>query len=549
MFDKFLETLKRIGLGKIVTTVLLATISGMILLFLARTMNSSSLSMLASNLDPKDAAEIVSKLEGMSVEYEVNRDGTQLMVASDALARVRMALAQDGLLSGVHAQGYELFDKGDSLGTTAFTQDINYIRALEGELVRSILTLRIISAARVHIVLPKRDPFQREQRNPTASVVIKTRGTLSQGSEVIASIQQLVAAAVPGLEPMRVSVIDNNGKLLAKSVDGSATNATGNLNEQRLALEEKLSHTIESLVENTVGYGKARAQVYVDLNMDRTTESSEIYDPNTQVVRSSQTITDASSETQVDSQGVSVRNTVPTPGGGTGGTQQNQAQNKANKNQEIINYEISKTIRQYAKESGAIKRISIAVMVDGIHEKDAKGTDIYRARPQEDLDKIKELVKTALGFSADRGDEIQVLNMPFATQQNEEMSTSIWDSITKYDIFRMLEIAAFIIVGLILALAVLKPFFSIMQAIFKSLNPTIFFEEAQAKDATPATQPNTPHPQPNTSFGKPGTPVQEIQLKNVSGLVRSDTVDSIHMLLEDYPQEAAKVVNSWLNER
>lgn len=502
------------------------------LVYLFSKISTSSMVLLYGNIDPKVAGEVITKLEGQGIPYELRGDGTQILVPSNQAPRLRMLFAQEGL-PAIDGVGYEIFDKGDSLSTTAFTQDINYIRALEGELSKSIGSLNSVAAVRVHLVIPKREPFQREQRVPTASVIIKTKGA-SLTPQNIQAIQQLVSAAVPGLEASRVAIIDNNGRLLARSKDGDDTQEINNgINDSRILLEEKLSHTIESLVERTVGYGKVRAQVSVDLDLDRITESSELYDPATQVVRSTQTVSDISQEAQTENQPITVKNAVPSPQGSARvGAAASVAQNKSTRNQEIINYEISKTVRQYVKESGEIKRLSIAVMVDGIRTKDGK-EEKYTPRSAEDLENIKTIIKSAVGFQATRGDEIQVIHMPFVAEAPEDSASNNWLlGLTKSDVFRLLEILAFVGIGLLLTFYIIKPFSKSLMTVMQSIKPSIKqTEEAEAVVAEHNRK-----------------PPDAVQLKNVSGLVQSDTINTIHSLLADYPKQAAKVVNSWLNE-
>lgn len=523
------------GKTRVIMTLSFSVMLLIILVFLVSKMSTSSMVLLYNNIDPKVAGEVITKLEGQGVAYELRGDGSQILVPSNQAPRLRMLFAQEGL-PGTDGVGYEIFDKGDSLSTTAFTQDINYIRALEGELAKSIGSLNSVAAVRVHLVIPKREPFQREQRVPTASVVIKIKGSSSLATQNIQAIQQLVSAAVPGLDASRVAIIDNNGRLLAKSKDGNDTQEINNgVNDHRMLLEEKLSHTIESLVERTVGYGKVRAQVSVDLDLDRITESSELYDPATQVVRSTQTVSDLSQEAQTENQPIAVKNAVPSPQGSAkvGGAAP-VAQNKSTRNQEIINYEISKTVRQYVKESGEIKRLSIAVMVDGIRTQEGK-EEKYTPRSPEDLESIKTIVKSAIGFQATRGDEIQVIHMPFITETPEEAASSYnWlFGLSKNDFFRLLEILAFVSVGMFLTFSIIKPFTKSLMAVIHSMNPPL--KQTEEEDLIATAQNRKPPP-------------EAVQLKNVSGLVQSDTINTIHSLLQDYPKQAAKVVNSWLNE-
>ncbi len=528
--DNIIETIKRLGIARVAITVTFALMLLTLLVFLFTRVSTSSMVLLYGQIDPKEAGEVISKLEGQGVSYELKGDGTQIYVAPNDAARLRMLFAQEGIPSS-GTTGYEIFDRGDSLSTTAFTQDINYVRALEGELVKSITSLNGVAAARVHLVMPKREPFQREQKTPTASVVIKAKN-LSKHS--IQAIQQLVAASVPGMEASRVAVIDNNGRLLAKSENSndSQTINTG-VNEQRALLEEKLSHTIESLLEKTVGYGKVRAQVSVDLDLDRTTESSELYDPNGQVVRSTQTISDINQEMQSESIPLTVKNAVPTPQGGAVGGDSQGLQNKSNRNQEIINYEISKTVRQYVKESGEIKRLSVAVMVDGGRKTNTEGATEYTPRSTEELERIKTLVKSAIGFQDKRGDELEVVNMPFTQDSIEDTNTYDWMfNFGKNDLFRILEILAFAFVGFLLIMNIIRPFMKSFKLMLNTLSI--------AKAAQKASE-------ENQAIQQQGE--QAVQLKNVSGLVQSESVETVQSLLSENPQQAAKVVNSWLNER
>jgi flagellar M-ring protein FliF len=537
MVDTLLEAINRIGKARVVITLTFVIILLGMLAFLFARLSSSSMVLLYSNLDPKVAGEIISKLDGQGVSYELLGDGSQVMVPAGQAPKLRMMFAQDGL-PGRDGIGYEIFDKGDSLSTTAFTQDINYIRALEGELVKSITSLSAVAVARVHLVIPKREPFQREQKTPTASVVLKTKGSNSLSSQNIQAIQQLVAAAVPGLDASRVAIIDNNGRLLAKSKDVNDSQEINNgVNEHRVLLEERLSHTIESLLERTVGYGKVRAQVAVDLDLDRVTESSELYDPATQVIRSTQTISDQSQEAQVENQPITAKNSVPSPqGAAKAGSIAPVAQNKTARNQEIINYEISKTVRQYVKESGEIKRLSIAVMVDGVRTMEG-ATEKYQPRTAEELENIKTIVKSAIGFQPTRGDDIQVIHMPFVIEQQEVGSSYDWlFGLNKNDIFRLIELIAFVVTGLLLTLSIIKPFFKNLMIVMQSIKPVM--RQPKLEEEEEKEEQDSPKRKKQAA----------IQLKNVAGLVQSDTVNTIHSLLEDYPKHAAKVVNSWLNE-
>lgn len=544
--EKFLEIIRKFGAVRLAMVAGFSVTLLIILATLYIQISGSKKVLLYGGLEPKVAGEIITKLEGQGVAYSLQGDGTQILVDADVAPKLRMLFAQEGLpSSGII--GYEIFDKGDSLSTTAFTQDINYIRALEGELVKSIMSLNAVKGARVHLVIPKREPFQREQKTPTASVVLKTQTAGSLSRQQINAIRQLVSASVPGLESSKVAIVDNNGRLLAKTEDmNDSQNINNNINDHRILLEEKLSHTVESLVERTVGSGKVRARVSVDLDLDRVTESSELYDPESQVVRSTQIISDSNKESQTENKPITVRNAVP--GGAKNSDQDNGIKNQSNKNQEIVNYEISKTVRQYIKESGEIKRLSIAVMVDGVRTMTQNGKEKYATRTQEELQNLKTLVKSAIGFRADRGDEIQVINMRFANEDLPINESSTWGlGITKQDIFRLIELSVFLAVGLLIVFVVLKPFVIAFTPNKKTTPAGTQDTKKQAplQQSTEGEQNETLESQK----AKRQKSTEAVKLKNVSGLVQSDSVDTIYSLLEDYPQQAARVVNTWLNER
>ena len=283
----FLGFLRSLGVGRIIALGVVA--AGLLGFFFYLTVRITTppMSLLYSGLDASDSGAVVSQLEGMNVPYKLVGDGTSIMVPEDRVLRLRMSMAQKGLPSG-GAVGYEIFDKGNSLGTTSFEQKINQLRALEGELARTIRSLNPIAAARVHLVLPQRELFSRDERKPSASITLRTRGTLSPSE--VSAIQHLVASAVPDLKPNEISIIDQNSTLLAAG-DGTPTGdaaTTNQMADRRNAYEDKVKGEIEKLIGSVVGPGHVRAEVSADLNFDRSTVNAETYDPDSQVVSSSE---------------------------------------------------------------------------------------------------------------------------------------------------------------------------------------------------------------------------------------------------------------------
>src|SRR4029077_574784 len=353
--------------------------------------------------------------------------------------------------------GYEIFDKSDALGSTTFVQNINHLRALEGELARTIRGIDRVQAARVHLVLPDRPLFSRDKADPTASIVLKVRGTLEP--QQVRAIRHLVATAVNGLKPERVSVIDETGKLLA---DGAAPdNPLEGIgaDDRKAAYEKRLRSQVEAIVSSVVGPGRGGVKITADFDLNRVTQTSDKFDPDGRVVRSSQT-REESSATAGDAKGpVSVGNELPGAGksneGGTGSGDQNH------KTEEIVNYEISRITKTEVTEAGRVNRVSAAVLVDGNYTKNDKGEVADQPRSKEEIDHIAALVRSAIGFDAKRGDQVEVVNLRFAeTPAMPIAEPAGWMSylqFTKDDIMRFAEQGVMGVLGLIVLLLVVRP--------------------------------------------------------------------------------------------
>ena len=239
---------------------------------------------LFTDLSPEDFAGIVKDLERQAIAFELRNDGAVIMVPKDRVTRLRMKLAEGGLPKG-GGVGYEIFDKSDALGTTSFVQNINHLRALEGELSRTIRAIDRVQAARVHLVLPERPLFSRETPEPSASIVVRVRGSLEP--QQVRAIRHVVASAVNGLKPQRVSIVDEAGQLLADGATGDADGATGD--ERRAGFEKRMRNQVEAIVSSVVGTGRARVQLSADFDYNKITQTSDKYDPEGRVLRSSQT--------------------------------------------------------------------------------------------------------------------------------------------------------------------------------------------------------------------------------------------------------------------
>lgn len=455
--DGFLQTIRNLGTIRLLAMAGVAVGLLVFFVFLATELNKADMDLLYSDLNSRDSAKIVAKLESMGVPYKLTEKGGQIMVPTDGVAGLRMTMAEEGLPDG-GSVGYDIFDRSETLGTTSFVQNINLLRALEGELARSIKSIQHVKDARVHLVLPKRELFSRRTREPSASVVLRTGGNTRLPKPQILAIQHLMAAAVPGLEPSRISIVDHRGRLLARKGakdKDTAVLATDN-EEFRRNKELQLIGVIEELVEQTVGVGKVRARVALEMDFDQVVTNSETYDPDGQVVRSTQSVEEnAKSNESDDTKSVTVANNLPDSAATGGG---NDSASQSARTEETVNYEISKTIRNHIRESGSTRRLSVAVLVDGIYTTDAKGEQVYKPRTKEELEQIGALVRSAIGFNKERGDDLEVVNMRFITAANTEFGeASALLGLTKADYFRIAEMFVLAIVGILVILLVVRP--------------------------------------------------------------------------------------------
>ena len=510
--------------------------------FLILRVTAPQMTPLFTDLSYEDSSAIVKDLERQGITYELRNDGGIVMVPKDRVARLRMSLAGEGLPKG-GGVGYEIFDKSDALGTTSFVQNINNLRALEGELARTIRGLDRVVAARVHLVLPERPLFSRDKVEPSASIVLKVHGALEP--QQVRAIRHLVASAVNGLKPQRVSIVDEAGRLLA---DGTGNDEFGEVtvDERRASFEKRLRDQVEAIVSSVVGPGRARIQVSADFDFNRITETSDKFDPEGRVVRSSQTREETSATESRDNQ-VTVGNEIP--GGGNQRQQQGaapeanaQPRDQNRKSEEIVNYEISKTTKTEVIEGGRINRISVAVLVDGVYGKDNKGDIVYQPRTKEEIDQIAALVRTAIGFDQKRGDQVEVVNLRFA----ETPSTPITEptgwlgalQFTKDDIMRAIEMVVMGLLGLVVLLMVVRP-----------LVRRVLAPEAQAVAALPASgQLADALGAVENMKAEPSETARKIDIAQIQGQVHAQSVQKVGELADKNPSEAVSIIRQWMNE-
>ncbi len=510
--------------------------------------------LLYGDLDTADSAQMISYLETAGVPHELRHGGGFIYVPSDQVLRTRMALAEQGLPSG-GSVGYEIFDNSDALGTTNFSQNINLVRALEGELARTIRSINSVKSARVHLVLPKRELFTRDRQEPSASVLLQVRGANRLSPGQVAAIQRLVASAIPDLNPRRVSIVDDAGTLLtADSEDGDATAlASSQADDRRRRFETSLARTVEQLLARTVGAGKVRTEVFADMDFDRINTSEEIFDPDGQVVRSTQAV--EQSGTNREGTGglpVSVGTNLPDPDLGyseSGGSSASE-----NRTEETVNYEISKKVINHVRETGEVKRLSVAVLVDGTYTPAEDGSKTYQPRSQEELDLLATLVRGAIGFDAERGDSVEVINMRFArTDVPEAEETGLFYGLEKEDLFRIAQYLVVFILGVLILFLVVRP-------LVKTTAEAIPVAAASSRDNLLAEGPARPALAPPDPAGANGANGQAmylpagagsredgIDVNQIEGRVNGSAMNRVGEIVEKHPDEALSIVRGWLH--
>ena len=504
--------------------------------FVIMRVTTPQMTTLFTDLSVEDSSAIMKDLERQAIPYELRNDGAVIMVPKDKVTRLRMKLAEGGLPKG-GGVGYEIFDKSDALGTTSFVQNINHLRALEGELARTIRAIDRVQAARVHLVLPERPLFSRETPEPSASIVVRVRGALE--AQQIRAIRHLVASAVNGLKPQRVSIVDEAGQLLADGAGGDGDNAVAD--ERRAGLEKRMRNQVEAIVSSVVGAGRARVELSADFDYNKITQTSDKFDPEGRVLRSSQT-REESSATAENSGQVTVNNELP---GSQAKDNTPTARDQSKKTEETNNYEISRTTKTEVTEAGRVNRISVAVLVDGSYSKNEKGEMVYQERSKDQLDRIAALVRSAIGFDQKRGDQVEVVNLKFAEAPAvaplaEPSGLLGMLQFTKDDVMYVIELGVMMLLSLVVLFMVIRPL--VKRILAAEVVPAPPEPALALTDGTAELGPGQA-----LIAGTSGT-AQLIDVAQVQGQVHAQAVHRVGELAERNPNETASIVRQWLSE-
>ncbi len=404
-------------------------------------------------------------------------------------------------------------------------------------------TIEGIQAARVHLVVPEQQVFARNEQQPSASVVLKTAGKLDRGQ--VQAIQHLVAAAVSGLSADRVAIVDDRGNLLAGGDDKSGPDALArNQDEDTTNYENSLRQRVEAIVTSIVGAGHVQVQVAADINYNHTQTTSESYDPESKVVRSTQTVEQNAVNTSGGGTAVSVANALPGGAAAGGG---DTAKDTSGRTEETTNYEISKKITTSTVDGGDIKKVSVAVVVDGSGETAAT----YKPRTAEEMAKITALVKSAMGFDAARGDLVQVTNMPFARME-AAVGTEAPKPLLGLDAsywFKIIEAAILCVTALLIGLFVAKP---LINRVFAAQTASGGGASQIANASPVAGALPAPSGDPSAQMQADGTPAlpapSPIDISRIDNQVRDNSVKKVGEVVSAHPEEALAIIRTWLHQ-
>ncbi|WP_439637652.1 flagellar basal-body MS-ring/collar protein FliF [Oceanicaulis sp.] len=543
--NALLEQLSRFGVGRLIAMFGLTAGAAAALVFFTMSMNSNGQALLFSGLAPSDAAAVSERLDQAGISYELQEGGSAVYVSTSQVDEARMRVASGGALS-FGSVGYEIFDETDALGTTSFVQNVNAKRALEGELARSINTLNSVTGTRVHLVLPERRLFSRDEQQPSASVVVSVRGEMS-GTQ-IATIRNLVATAVPGLQVNRITLADDQGRLLAAPSDADGDMIGAMLDDRQTAIERDLQQKIRDLVEGVVGSGGVRVAVTAELNRQSQTRTRLEYDPNGQVEVSRRAEEQSRSE-PVTSGGVSVSENTPDAEAGADGETPLMANSQSSITER--NYQNTQEETVSIIQAGDLQRLAVSVVVDEVATVGEDGTLTFEPRSEAELTQIRNLVAAAVGFPTDTtltdGEQIlQVTSMRF-NRPDLSLGTPAPEgfSLGSLDFMRIAEIVVLFITALLVILLVARP---LVQGAIGNVSGG-----RTAALAGPGAMPENVQALLGNSEGGMMLPEEpsaddHIDVAQIEGQVKKSSVRKVAALVEQHPDESMSILRTWMHE-
>ncbi|OUJ16312.1 flagellar basal-body MS-ring/collar protein FliF [Acetobacter sp. DsW_063] len=544
-----LASLRSLGVPRLITLGVVAV--GLLGLLGALALRGSQepLSLLYRDLDLHEAAQMAEDLDKAHIQHVVSPQGDSIQVPRDQIAAARLLLARDGLPSG-GSVGYEIFDHANSMTTTQFEQNIQETRALEGELERSIRLIRGVRGVRVHLVLPHRELFSTERQAAQASVLL-TMGGVRLDAEGVQAVLNLVAAAVPDLSPDNISVVDNRGNVLAKAGDKSgARGEIQTVEEQRRAMETHLAQTVETMLAPALGASHVRAEASVTMNLDEVRDTQESYDPDQQVLRSQQTTTDKSVNTEAQPN-VTVSNNLPNANAG-----QAKSGSQNDRREETNNYEIGKRVKTLVQTQPRLQRISLAVIVDGVTRPGADGKPIWMPLDAATIDRVTTLAKSAIGYDEKRGDVVNVVSMKFGEEAPPPVEIRGWlgTSLDRGDVMHMVQS---VLPGLLVFLALVFFARPLLRKSIAAATVEASVERAQnGQDVSGSALVNSVPQDSRALAYEPVTQLaltgpdegaaEFVSLAGIDGRLKASAIKRVRDLAISNPEESLNIMRTWL---
>ena len=560
--NSLMEQFRSLGAMRLIAIFGLSAGLAAALLFFSFSMGGGSQALLYGGLDPSDSARVSEALDSAGISYEFRSGGAAIYVSRNQVDEARVRVASGGALNS-GSVGYEIFDETDALGATSFVQNMNAKRALEGELARTIQSLDIIDTARVHLVLPERRLFERDAAQPSASIVISARGELT--SEHSSIIRNIVASAVDGLSAREITIADTTGRLLASPEDGGVGSAM--FESARADVEERYRQRILNLVEGVVGSGAARVQVSAELNRESLSTSSEVYDPDGQVMSRRQRSEQTGRDTDGSNNAVSASENLPDDAEPAAGRA--SSVNETSSSDETVEFQNPVTRTTRIIEAGGLERLSVAVAVDGIVQVAEDGTQSYVQRTPEEMAQITALVRSAMGYTevaGGRQDSLEVTNIRFA-RADPSLGTPAASgfSLNKNDIMRAAEIGVMFITALLVIFLVARPMAKGAAAAAPAMaiagaggggggnSGRAALESGNAQAAIADSSGQQMSQQSSDSSSGSASMMQAprddgIDIAKIDGQVKASSIKKVSGVVNSHPDESLSIIRSWMNE-
>ena len=520
VFAQISEIVKRMSVSQVV--MLVAVVVGLVfgIVAVAGWIGKVNYQPLYSNLEAPEAAEITRYLTDNNIAYQITGGGTTIEVPEGDLYQARLSLASQGLPNS-GTVGYSIFDE-TNLGMTDFLQQLNFRRALEGELARTISSLNEVQTARVHIVIPEERLFSEQQKEATASVVLKLKHRSGLSKAQASGITHLVASSVEGLRPGNITIIDYDGTMITSGTgDDNVTALSANQLEMTRSVEKDLERKAQSMLDGVLGPGKAIVRVTGELNFQQYAKTSESYDPNATAIRSEQKTEQSDKANKKN--------------------QENAEDNAENTSEvTVTNYEVSKTVESVSNAVGTIERLSIAVLLDGTYKTitNADGVEeiVYEPRPQQEIDRLTAIVKNAVGYTAERNDQIEMVNIAFDKSYLNDQQSQLDSQYTRefyYDIGKKIVM----VLGAILLLLYVRRKISKLFVSIKNIIPPMPMSRSARASSTGGG-----------SSQRPEQYVEEEPEEIVLEKRQPRLIDKMQQVAKEEPDEMAKVIKTLMVE-